>query len=618
MFYFRCVVCIIFVSLVFISGIQPLQSQEENVIRVGIYEDKPLIFIDEQDNVKGVYADILNYIVEKEGWTIQYRYGSLDDCLTWIKNKEIDVLVAVTSSPERGEIAEFSKESVFSNWGEVYCRNNLEVDSFLDFEGLRVAVVKKDIYYIGPNGIKNLMERFGINCFFVEVDNYSEVIEALESDKADVGIVTRLYETEIVSTPKIKSTSIVFNPIKLLFAFPKGNPNNAYLIETIDSELKKLKSDPNSIYYSSINNYLGGEIGKVVVEVFPYWAKDVFLIVLGSVILLSIGGLILKWQVKGKSQEICKSEDKFRSYVENAPEGIFIVDEKGKYVDVNDAACETTGYTREELLKMNLIDLIPLDDRENAAKSFASVIEKGKNSAETSFIKKGGEKRYWIVNAVKLSDGRFLGFTKDITERKNAELDLIQNEKKYRTLFEDSINPIWTTSYDGTILDTNQAAAELLGYSKEELIGSSVYGLYVDPDMRKQLIAEIKEKGFAKDFLAHWKTKDGRQVDLLFNFTLWKDNEGNVVGYRGIAHDMTLHYRSEKQLDENLEYFAHLIDHIRNPLAILSAFVQIKVDDEKTKEVVIRQVNRIEELLKQLDQGWMDTEDTRKFLKRHM
>jgi len=50
----------------------------------------------------------------------------------------------------------------------------------------------------------------------------------------------------------------------------------------------------------------------------------------------------------------------------------------------------------------------------------------------------------------------------------------------------------------------------------------------------------------------------------------------------------------------------------------LSCFVQVKVEDEKTKDVVIRQVERIEKLLKELDQGWMDTEDTRKFLKRYM
>ena len=111
-------------------------------------------------------------------------------------------------------------------------------------------------------------------------------------------------------------------------------------------------------------------------------------------------------------KKLKESEEKYRSYVENAPEGIFIANSEGNYVDVNDAACKLTGYTKEELLKMNLSDLIPDEDREKAAKSFASVVEVGKGSAEISFIKKGGEKRYWIVNAVKLSESRFLGFTK--------------------------------------------------------------------------------------------------------------------------------------------------------------------------------------------------------------
>ena len=73
----------------------------------------------------------------------------------------------------------------------------------------------------------------------------------------------------------------------------------------------------------------------------------------------------------------------------------------------------------------------------------------------------------------------------------------------------------------------------------------------------------------------------------------------------------------KKQIDENIEYFAHLIDHIRNPLAILSGFIQVKVEEGKTKERLLRQVDRIEEIIKMLDKGWMDTEDTKRFLKKY-
>ncbi|KYC44495.1 MAG: sensory histidine kinase AtoS [Candidatus Methanofastidiosum methylothiophilum] len=92
------------------------------------------------------------------------------------------------------------------------------------------------------------------------------------------------------------------------------------------------------------------------------------------------------------------------------------------------------------------------------------------------------------------------------------------------------------------------------------------------------------------------------------------DWEGKTV-YLLSIRDITERKKTMKQIEQNIEYFAHIVDHIRNPLAILSGFVQIKIDDEEIKTRVLRQVDRIEKIIKQLDQGWMDTEDTRRFLK---
>ena len=84
-----------------------------------------------------------------------------------------------------------------------------------------------------------------------------------------------------------------------------------------------------------------------------------------------------------------------------------------------------------------------------------------------------------------------------------------------------------------------------------------------------------------------------------------------------MSEDITLKKKVEKQIDENIEYFAHLIDHIRNPLSILSGFIQIKVEEEETRKRLLRQIERIEEIMRTLDKGWMDTEDTKIFLKKH-
>ena len=137
--------------------------------------------------------------------------------------------------------------------------------------------------------------------------------------------------------------------------------------------------------------------------------------------LLSDEKMILQSLVDEKIASLKESEKKFRSYVDFAPDGIFVTDDKGNFIDVNNAACKITGYSREELLCKNIVDLYSEDSIEAAKKHFQKVLTSGRTSGELSFIKKDGIRRYWAIDAVKLSETRFLGFARDITEKKLAE-----------------------------------------------------------------------------------------------------------------------------------------------------------------------------------------------------
>ncbi len=133
---------------------------------------------------------------------------------------------------------------------------------------------------------------------------------------------------------------------------------------------------------------------------------------------------------KKTQQQLLESEAKFRSYVDNGPEGIFIVDETGKHQEVNKAASIITGYSEEELLNMHILDLLQKSELEKGEQHFKEVQEKGNASRELGFVTKKGEHRYWNVSAVKLSETRLMGFAKDITQRKIAEQDLIKAKEK--------------------------------------------------------------------------------------------------------------------------------------------------------------------------------------------
>jgi len=116
-------------------------------VRVGIYQNEPVIFTDNDDRVKGIYSDVLSYVARKENWNLRYIKGSWPECLDRLENHEIDLLAGIAYSEERSRIYDFSRETVIENWGQVYLPEDSAIRAFLDLTGKKMAVVKGDIYY---------------------------------------------------------------------------------------------------------------------------------------------------------------------------------------------------------------------------------------------------------------------------------------------------------------------------------------------------------------------------------------------------------------------------------------------------------------------------------------
>ncbi len=124
-------------------------------------------------------------------------------------------------------------------------------------------------------------------------------------------------------------------------------------------------------------------------------------------------------------QALKNSEEKYSTYINSAPFGIFVVNEKGEYIDVNPSASKITGYDREHLLEMSIQDITAKESMQDAIQGFYALKESGSLDTELQFIRADGTRRWWTVTATKLLGGRYLGFSTDITDRKNAEEELI-------------------------------------------------------------------------------------------------------------------------------------------------------------------------------------------------
>ena len=180
-------------------------------------------------------------------------------------------------------------------------------------------------------------------------------------------------------------------------------------------------------------------------------AVPVMVVYPAASVLLSL--LLMRQQDRMRLENALKeSEKKYKSYIENAPDGIFITNEAGHYTEVNRAASEITGYSRDELLNMKIIDFLPEGSKEIGLDHFKKLLETGSSKGELPYKHKNGSTRWWSVDAVKLSDHRFLGFSKDITATKKAEEELIymSYHDQLTELFNRRYFEIQTRKYDNS------------------------------------------------------------------------------------------------------------------------------------------------------------------------
>jgi PAS domain S-box-containing protein len=221
-------------------------------VKVGVYQDFPLVFFDDDNRSYGVYVDILNYVASREDWAVEYVTCKWIDCLNLLENGNIDLMTAIAFSKERTKKYDFNEETVFPNWGQVYSSQKIRLDSIADLAGKTVAGLKEDIYF---KSLQGLTEKTNIEVTFRGVDEYEEVFRLLEQQQVEAGILPRLYGDLNEKKFDVKKTTTIVRPSELRFAAQKSA--NQEILAAIDKHLQRLKEDNNSLYFKSLSKWLG-------------------------------------------------------------------------------------------------------------------------------------------------------------------------------------------------------------------------------------------------------------------------------------------------------------------------------------------------------------------------
>lgn len=165
-----------------------------------------------------------------------------------------------------------------------------------------------------------------------------------------------------------------------------------------------------------------------------------------------------------------------------------------------------------------------------------------------SFCKrKNGERFYMERTSNMIADEkgkpvRVDGIFRDITERKKLEEELQESERHHRQLLNSLREGIYQCepTEDGVFTWINQSGAEILGYgSPEEVIGTRVKDVYVNPDDRKELVEKLEKEGVWRDFTSYCKRKNGERFISERTCNLVRDENGKAVRIEGVFRDIT-------------------------------------------------------------------------------
>ena len=317
-------------------------------LKVGLYQNPPKVFRNGQGVPSGFFVDILNAIAQREGWQLNYIDCDWDACLRSLQQGDIDLMPDVAYSQERDQRFDFHREVVLSNWSLLYATDSLPLQSLLDLNGKRIAVIDESIQY---SALKRRLAEFDLKPAFLIFSRPDETMQAVADGRADAALINRLYGLQHAKRYGLVPTHILVEASHLYYATAQGR--HAELLAAIDEQLGEMKADENSPYFRAIKRW----IEPLEKDSFPFWliwlAESLFALLL----LLAVYNFILKRAVRHSTDEIrqrnaklAESEAMFRTLFETSADAM-VLSRDGLVIDVNPAMLRMFGYPDIDALK---------------------------------------------------------------------------------------------------------------------------------------------------------------------------------------------------------------------------------------------------------------------------
>ena len=275
---------------------------------------------------------------------------------------------------------------------------------------------------------------------------------------------------------------------------------------------------------------------------------------------------------KRAEEALQKSAEEYQYIINTSLDGFSRLYQAGRFIDVNNSYCQMLGYSRGELLNMNIRDVEAIQSEAKTARRMKRIVENGNDLFEVHLRCKDGRIVDVEVNVVyQPLEKQFISFSHDITSRKQTEQSLRESEQRFRTFVEQSVDGAVLIDEQEKIIEWNPAQEKITGISRAEAVGTSFAEMQfqlLPPEHRtnrsveffKEAMQDAFQKGellqFSQPVEVEIQTASGERKVIMQNAFPIKAERGFRIG--SIVHDMTARRKVEEELARRSEELARL------------------------------------------------------------
>ncbi len=470
-----------------------------------------------------------------------------------------------------------------------------------------------------------------VNMYGSDITKRKQAEEALQEKQRDLNHAQAVAKTGSWRLDVRRNELLWSGETYRMFGIPEGTPL------TYEIFLGKVHADDREYVDQKWQAALRGEPydveHRIMVDREVKWVRERAELEFDkdAVLLGGFGAVQDITELKRTENALKEASDYLESLLNYASAPVITWDPEFKVTKFNHAFEHLSGYKAEEVLGKHLSVLFPEKSREESLTEIQHTLAGEQwEGVEIPILRKDGNVRTVLWNSANIhaADGATLMATiaqgQDITERKQLEEKLYQSERKYRSLYETSIDGIVSVDMEGRITECNDAYSKMLGYSKDELKDMTYIQLTPEKwhQMEQEIIREhVIKRGHSDLYEKEYTRKDGSIVTISIRTWLVRDEKWTPIGMWAIVRDVTRRKQLEDELKRYSEHLEHLVDErtkklkdaerlaaigetaamvghdIRNPLQTVEGAIYLAKEEIRALPSRTREVNNIEEML---------------------